>query len=198
MWNHDHSVAVSISQFIAWAYPHVVRALFLPYKRALPPFFFVISCARALLSPVRFLPRHSHFADCKLYIRTRLLASAFSNFWKSLHSALALWIQFGSHNYMALITISGYPCSGKTTRALQIKHLLVDFLKDPTYNGPLRSVELISDDHLNLNRAVYDRRSCCNLPRLLFIFLHQRVNLRKWQEELCMLLYKGCSRLIQS
>ena len=36
-----------------------------------------------VLSPVRFLPRHSLFADCKLYIRTRLLASAFSNFWKT-------------------------------------------------------------------------------------------------------------------
>ena len=35
-----------------------------------------------VLSPVRFLPRHSFFADCKLYIRTRLLASASSNFWK--------------------------------------------------------------------------------------------------------------------
>ncbi|KIM47324.1 hypothetical protein M413DRAFT_57864, partial [Hebeloma cylindrosporum] len=35
-----------------------------------------------VLSPVRFLPRHSFFADCKLYIRTRLLASAFSNIWK--------------------------------------------------------------------------------------------------------------------
>ncbi|EDR04812.1 uncharacterized protein LACBIDRAFT_304072 [Laccaria bicolor S238N-H82] len=37
-----------------------------------------------VLSPVRFLPRHSLFADCKLYIRTRLLASASSNFWKPL------------------------------------------------------------------------------------------------------------------
>ena len=36
-----------------------------------------------VLSPVRFLPRHSFFADCKLYIRTRLLASASSNFWKT-------------------------------------------------------------------------------------------------------------------
>ncbi|KIJ93596.1 hypothetical protein K443DRAFT_79249, partial [Laccaria amethystina LaAM-08-1] len=35
-----------------------------------------------VLSPVRFLPRHSLFADCKLYIRTRLLASASSNFWQ--------------------------------------------------------------------------------------------------------------------
>ncbi|KAK0475264.1 hypothetical protein IW261DRAFT_1496689 [Armillaria novae-zelandiae] len=30
---------------------------------------------------MRSLPRYSYFADCKLYIRTRLLASAFSNFW---------------------------------------------------------------------------------------------------------------------
>ncbi|KAJ3810393.1 hypothetical protein EV368DRAFT_19957, partial [Lentinula lateritia] len=33
------------------------------------------------VAPVRFLPRSIYFADCKLYIRTRLLASAFSNFW---------------------------------------------------------------------------------------------------------------------
>ncbi|KAJ3760071.1 hypothetical protein EV360DRAFT_40595 [Lentinula raphanica] len=37
-----------------------------------------------VVAPVRFLPRSIYFADCKLYIRTRLLASAFSNFWKSL------------------------------------------------------------------------------------------------------------------
>ncbi|KAK0493579.1 hypothetical protein EDD18DRAFT_1178860 [Armillaria luteobubalina] len=31
---------------------------------------------------MRSLPRYSYFADCKLYIRTRLLASAYSNFWQ--------------------------------------------------------------------------------------------------------------------
>ncbi|KAF6758838.1 hypothetical protein DFP72DRAFT_807222, partial [Ephemerocybe angulata] len=36
-----------------------------------------------VLLPVRFLPRRSFFADCKLYIRTRLSASALSNFWKN-------------------------------------------------------------------------------------------------------------------
>ncbi|KAK0197742.1 hypothetical protein F5146DRAFT_56406 [Armillaria mellea] len=36
---------------------------------------------------MRSLPRYSYFADCKLYIRTRLLALAFSNFWNS-HSRL--------------------------------------------------------------------------------------------------------------
>ena len=53
-----------------------------------------------VLSPVRFLPRHSLFADCKLYIRTHLLASAFSNFWKNLDiflifiSLCSLWRRF--------------------------------------------------------------------------------------------------------
>ncbi|KAJ3933703.1 MAG: hypothetical protein NXY57DRAFT_1116733, partial [Lentinula lateritia] len=37
-----------------------------------------------VVAPVRFLPRSIYFADCKLYIRTRLLASAFSNFWNPL------------------------------------------------------------------------------------------------------------------
>ena len=48
-----------------------------------------ISCAWAFLSPVRFfIPRYS-LVDCKLNIRTRLLASAFSNFWK-----LVQWLLF--------------------------------------------------------------------------------------------------------
>ncbi|KAJ3908452.1 hypothetical protein F5879DRAFT_937085, partial [Lentinula edodes] len=37
-----------------------------------------------VVAPVRFLPRSIYFADCKLYIRTRLLASTFSNFWNPL------------------------------------------------------------------------------------------------------------------
>ncbi|TFK18901.1 hypothetical protein FA15DRAFT_558008, partial [Coprinopsis marcescibilis] len=46
-----------------------------------------------VLSPVRFLPRHSLFADCKLHIRTRLSASAFSNFWKPFHLiSFFLWL----------------------------------------------------------------------------------------------------------
>lgn len=62
---------------------------------------------------------------------------------------------------MALITISGYPCSGKTTRAVQIQDWLQSFLKDPTYHGPLMNVFVLSDDHLNLDRAVYDGMSWC-------------------------------------
>ncbi|KAF8813007.1 hypothetical protein BYT27DRAFT_7008527, partial [Phlegmacium glaucopus] len=41
-----------------------------------------------VLPPVRFLPRRSLFADCKLYIRTHLLALAFSNFWKNQNSMI--------------------------------------------------------------------------------------------------------------
>ena len=55
------------------------------YKRGLTlafPFFSSSLVLGHVLSPVRFLPRHSLFADCKLYIRTHLLASALSNFWK--------------------------------------------------------------------------------------------------------------------
>jgi len=59
---------------------------------------------------------------------------------------------------MALITISGYPCSGKTTRAAQIKVFLENCLKDPSYDGSLAKVRMLSDDLLNLNRAIYDGR----------------------------------------
>lgn len=60
---------------------------------------------------------------------------------------------------MALITISGYPCSGKTKRAEQIKILLEQHLKDPSYKGPLCKVISLSDDTLNLKRASYDGES---------------------------------------
>ncbi|KAJ3975411.1 hypothetical protein EV361DRAFT_840176 [Lentinula raphanica] len=38
------------------------------------------------VAPVRFLPRSIYFASCKLHIRTRLSASACSNFWNSFRS----------------------------------------------------------------------------------------------------------------
>jgi len=57
---------------------------------------------------------------------------------------------------MALITISGYPCSGKTTRANQLKDAFEKQLADPPYNGPVKNVVLVSDDLLNLERQAYD------------------------------------------
>ncbi|KAH9892455.1 hypothetical protein C8Q73DRAFT_698086, partial [Cubamyces lactineus] len=41
------------------------------------------SCARARTVASEVFTEAQSFADCKLHIRTRLLASAFSNFWKT-------------------------------------------------------------------------------------------------------------------
>lgn len=57
---------------------------------------------------------------------------------------------------MALITISGYPCSGKSTRANQLKSAFEEQLVNPSYNGPVKRVVLVSDDLLNLTREAYD------------------------------------------
>lgn len=57
---------------------------------------------------------------------------------------------------MALITISGYPCSGKSQRATQIKQHLEARLGDPSYKGPTLSVFVLSDDNLNIDRSAYD------------------------------------------
>ncbi|THH04705.1 hypothetical protein EW146_g10111 [Bondarzewia mesenterica] len=57
---------------------------------------------------------------------------------------------------MALITISGYPCSGKTKRADQVKAGLEERLKDPSYEGPSLKVVVLSDDVLNVDRSSYD------------------------------------------
>ncbi|KAI5987325.1 chromatin associated protein KTI12 [Pisolithus marmoratus] len=61
---------------------------------------------------------------------------------------------------MALITISGYLCSGKSRRAAQLKRHLESRLADPSYTGPSLSVVLLSDDTLNIDRSSYnDSRS---------------------------------------
>ncbi|KAA1471698.1 chromatin associated protein KTI12 [Dentipellis sp. KUC8613] len=61
---------------------------------------------------------------------------------------------------MALITISGYPSSGKTKRASQIREYLEARLKDPEYTGPALTVRVLSDDILNIDRSAYnDSRS---------------------------------------
>ncbi|KAG8812257.1 hypothetical protein FRC19_003274 [Serendipita sp. 401] len=57
---------------------------------------------------------------------------------------------------MALVTISGYPCSGKTTRATALKEEFETKIKDPTYEGPITSIVLISDDTLSLSRDGYN------------------------------------------
>jgi len=57
---------------------------------------------------------------------------------------------------MALITITGFPTSGKSRRAQQLKGYLESRLADPEYHGPTLTVVVLSDDSLNLSRSVYD------------------------------------------
>jgi hypothetical protein len=57
---------------------------------------------------------------------------------------------------MALLTISGYPCSGKSIRTNQLKDAFEEQLADPSYNGPVKKVVVVSDDLLNLTRQAYD------------------------------------------
>lgn len=56
---------------------------------------------------------------------------------------------------MALVTITGYPSSGKSRRASQLKTHLQDRIQDPNFTGPKYKVRIISDDELNLDRNVY-------------------------------------------
>lgn len=57
---------------------------------------------------------------------------------------------------MACITISGFPCSGKTTRAIELKHYLEERLSSPEYDGDKFKVAIISDQVLNVPRSSYD------------------------------------------
>ncbi|KAL1689434.1 chromatin associated protein KTI12 [Schizophyllum commune] len=61
---------------------------------------------------------------------------------------------------MAFITISGYPCSGKSTVAQKVKEDLERKLQDPEYKGPALRVVVVSDESLNIPRSAYnDSRS---------------------------------------
>jgi len=57
---------------------------------------------------------------------------------------------------MACITISGYPCSGKSYRAEQLKKALEERLADPQYTGPKLKVHVLSDEEINVSRNAYD------------------------------------------
>ncbi|WVO14855.1 hypothetical protein L204_102494 [Cryptococcus depauperatus] len=57
---------------------------------------------------------------------------------------------------MALITISGYPCSGKSTRAEQLGKYFQKRLSEPGYDGPQLEVVIISDESSHVPRTTYD------------------------------------------
>ncbi|KAI5890815.1 chromatin associated protein KTI12 [Schizophyllum commune H4-8] len=61
---------------------------------------------------------------------------------------------------MAFITISGYPCSGKSTVAQKVKDDFERRLQDPEYKGPALRVVIVSDESLSIPRSAYnDSRS---------------------------------------
>ncbi|GAA5912780.1 Kti12p [Sporobolomyces salmoneus] len=59
---------------------------------------------------------------------------------------------------MALVTISGFPCAGKTTRARQLENHLSARLSQPDCPAHLvkAKVLVINDESLSLSKAVYD------------------------------------------
>lgn len=57
---------------------------------------------------------------------------------------------------MALVTIVGYPCSGKSTRAQQVKEYLERRLRDESYDGPRLTVVVVDDDNSHVPRSTYD------------------------------------------
>ncbi|KAG6821003.1 hypothetical protein H0H93_008632 [Arthromyces matolae] len=57
---------------------------------------------------------------------------------------------------MALVTISGFPCSGKTRRAEQIRDAIDVYITDESYRGMITKVVILSGDGLGIKRNVYD------------------------------------------
>jgi hypothetical protein len=58
---------------------------------------------------------------------------------------------------MALVILSGFPCSGKTTRAHQIKEMLESKLaQDANDHVAMRKVAIINDELVGVTRSVYD------------------------------------------
>ncbi|PLW05195.1 hypothetical protein PCANC_21265 [Puccinia coronata f. sp. avenae] len=58
---------------------------------------------------------------------------------------------------MALVILSGFPCSGKTTRAHQIKEMLESKLaQEANDHVAMRNVAIINDELLGVTRSAYD------------------------------------------
>ncbi|KAK4688018.1 protein KTI12, partial [Tremellales sp. Uapishka_1] len=57
---------------------------------------------------------------------------------------------------MALVTVSGFPCSGKSHRSSQLAKYFESRLSDPAYAGPKLSVVVVDDESNHVPRSVYD------------------------------------------
>ncbi|KAF8325156.1 chromatin associated protein KTI12 [Cantharellus anzutake] len=56
---------------------------------------------------------------------------------------------------MACVTISGYPCSGKSTRCSEFKAYLEARFSSEDYDGDKYKVQVVSDEDLGISRSVY-------------------------------------------
>ena len=81
LWRTAADAGASLAA--AWSHEHLVRARRGGLHKATGRVFVPHSCARARTVASEVFTEAQSFADCKLHIRTRLLASAFSNFWKT-------------------------------------------------------------------------------------------------------------------
>jgi protein KTI12 len=57
---------------------------------------------------------------------------------------------------MALVTFSGYPSSGKTRRAIQLRDHLSRRIADLSSDDLRHKVVILSDDSLNIDRSSYN------------------------------------------
>ncbi|KAG5642443.1 hypothetical protein DXG03_002790 [Asterophora parasitica] len=97
---------------------------------------------------------------------------------------------------MALVTISGFPSSGKTRRAEQLRASLEEQLKNQAYQGPISKVSVLSDDVLNLSRSAYDdstssdgRLGVPRLDNLLFRY-EEPSSMVRWDSPLFTVLWE--------
>ena len=59
---------------------------------------------------------------------------------------------------MALVTVVGFPCSGKSRLAEALVESIKQRLEAPEYAGPKLEVVLVSDETSHVSRAVYDSK----------------------------------------
>jgi protein KTI12 len=57
---------------------------------------------------------------------------------------------------MALITISGFPCSGKSLTAHRLRDDIEARLGEPSYTGPRLKVIVVDDESCHVPRTTYD------------------------------------------
>ena len=57
---------------------------------------------------------------------------------------------------MALVTVVGYPCSGKTRLSESLVEYIQNRFKDPEYAGKKLDVVHVNDDNSHVSRSVYD------------------------------------------